>query len=116
MTPNIIKKTLSLSITEIEEIEETECLDYIKSNVIKNFILLYCNEDEKKEYFDYIKGDKNKDSWIEKALIQREKIIIAQPICTRCSMSINIYENGYCYCINKHNCYDEITNIINSLQ
>ena len=87
----------------------------MSSKNIRSFLLEKSSVDEKKEYVSWINGDKSKDTWIEKALEQREKIILQLPECSICQKSINIYETGKCCCYDKHEGYDVIYNIITSL-
>ena len=84
------------------------------SQQVRNFILEYCNENEKKDYIAYIYEKTHKTSWMEKALEQREKIISNQPRCQTCKTIINVYENGNCTCENGHPGYDIILPIIKS--
>jgi hypothetical protein len=78
---------------------------------VRNFLLKYCTTEEKKEYIDYTRGDKTQDKWLEKALMQREKLILELPICL-CGESININEYGICKCSSNHYGYNVILGII----
>lgn len=85
------------------------------TNEIKSFLLRNCTIDEKHDYISWINGNKTHQSWIEKALEQREKIILLQPSCNICEIlnsPINIYETGYCRCLKNHNCEKVILDII----
>jgi hypothetical protein len=87
----------------------------MSSKIVRSFLLENSSVDEKKEYISWLKGDKSKEEWIVKALNQREKIILKQPECSTCKKSINVYETGNCYCINKHEGYEVICDIINNV-
>lgn len=84
------------------------------ANIVRKFLLEYCDDKEHIEYDEYISGDKTKSGWVEKALRQREKLIMCLPECD-CGSSINIFENGKCYCSNSHPGYKKILGIIQDL-
>jgi hypothetical protein len=80
--------------------------------LIRKYLTQDMNDDEKHSYIEYCKGDENSTEWMEKALIRREPILLAQLKCKECSDWIDMKYNGICKCSNGHECYNEVIEVI----
>ena len=82
------------------------------ATLIRKYLTQDMNVEEKHSYIKYCKGDENANSWMKKALIRREPILIAQPKCKECEEWVDMKYNGICKCTNNHICYKEVIEVI----
>lgn len=81
------------------------------TNVVKQYLHQDLNDEEKKSYLRYRKGNTEYYDWIEKVSQRRDYILLKEPKC-ECGEWIHISEEGECRCINKHDCCNVIIGII----
>jgi hypothetical protein len=75
-------------------------------NKVVNYLLSNSSETEINSYYNYINGNIEETSWMEKANDKREKLFNLK--CTECNSYINVYESGICKCNNGHLGYNRI--------
>ena len=95
----------------------------MSSIIIRKYLTQDFNDNDKKSYIEYIKGNQNSNLWIEKALIRREALLQLDLKCdiqtntgNICDGWINIDEKGICKCSNSHYSYDKIIKLIETLK
>ena len=92
------------------------------AGLVRQYLTQDLNDDEKKTYINYIKGDKNSTDWIEKSIIRREPLLLLELQCitfidneVQCGEWVNINEYGVCKCNAGHLCYNVVLPIIKNL-
>lgn len=85
------------------------------ATLIRKYLTQDMNDDEKHSYIEYCRGNENAISWMEKALIRREPILMVGIKCKECAEWVDMKYNGICKCKNNHICYEEIIKVINNL-
>ena len=81
----------------------------MSSTKIRKYMTQDFDVTDKKAYIDYIEGNNQSTSWMEKALLRRDTLIVLQLKCdiqvengSICNEWINIDEKGICKCSNNH--------------
>ena len=87
--------------------------------IVRKYITQDFDDEEKKSYNSYNKGDTQSTLWIEKALLRREPLLVLELQCKSiltdgsiCNRWINITETGICKCSLSHYCYDQVIDAI----
>jgi hypothetical protein len=75
-------------------------------NKVVNYLLSNSTQPEIISYYNYINGNTEETSWIEKANEKRENLFNIK--CSECKSYINVYETGVCKCNNGHLGYNRI--------
>ena len=85
------------------------------ATTVRKYLTQDLNDDEKQSYLDYINGDNQADSWVEKALVRLEPLLLLELQCPTCNDWVGIRETGVCKCAKGHVCNDLVINSLNSL-
>ena len=80
---------------------------------VRKYLTQDLNDDEKKSYIEYIKGDNSSNIWIEKASTRRDNILELK--CSECNEWVSVNEKGICKCKMGHFCYDVVHDKIKKL-
>lgn len=89
----------------------------MSSKVVQQYLTQDFTNEEKKSYYDYIKGDIDSTDWIPSASIRREPLLLMNLQCDKdvCKKWVGIRETGICKCSNGHDCYDIVISAIKRL-
>jgi len=75
---------------------------------VRKYLLQDLTNNEYESYLEYVKGNENRDEWIEKASERRELILTSNLICIFCNEWVDVRINGVCTCKNNHKCYNVV--------
>jgi hypothetical protein len=87
------------------------------SKVVQQYLTQDFSDEEKKSYYNYIKGDIDSIDWIPVASTRREPLLLMNIQCDKnmCKGWVGVRETGVCKCSNGHTCYDVVIAAIKRL-
>lgn len=71
---------------------------------IRRYLAQDLTIDERRDYYHYLQGDQTRTSWIEKASLRRDDLIVTDLRCRICGDWVGIRETGRSQCSKGHRC------------